>query len=113
MGASKGDLLAFPPGARHRAGYELECVQHGHEPHDWKPMGSVGPGVREIRIREATGTFRVIYLATRPEGIYVLHCFEKKSRRTSQLDIALAARRFRAIPALKGADDESERQKFR
>jgi phage-related protein len=52
-------------------------VQRGEEPKDWKPTATVGAGVREIRIHESSGAFRVIYLATRPEGVYVLHCFQK------------------------------------
>jgi phage-related protein len=91
------DLLAFPPEARQDAGYQLERVQRGEDPHDWKPMSTVGPGVREIRVRESAGAFRIIYLAARPEGIYVLHCFQKKSQQTGRRDISLATRRFRAI----------------
>ncbi|TLY66878.1 MAG: type II toxin-antitoxin system RelE/ParE family toxin [Gammaproteobacteria bacterium] len=59
-------------------------------------MSTVGPGVREIRVRESSGIFR-IYLATRPEGIYVLHCFQKKTRKTSQQDLDLAAKRYKSI----------------
>jgi phage-related protein len=65
---------------------------------DWKPMSSVGPGVREIRIREPSGAFRVMYLATRPEAVYVLHCFQKKSQQTSLQDLALAKARLKAVP---------------
>ena len=78
-------------------GYQLENVQEGVDPDDWKPMSTVGSGVREIRARESSGAFRFIYLATRPEGIYVLHCFQKKTQRTSRQDLDLAARRFKAI----------------
>ena len=98
MGSSREDLIAFPADARRDAGYQLEMVQCGEEPQDWKPMASVGAGVREIRIREASGAFRVIYLATRPDGIYVLHCFQKKTQKTSRSDLTLAQARFKAIP---------------
>lgn len=98
MGSSKDDLLAFPADARQDAGYQLERVQRGDEPHDWKPMSSIGPGVREIRVREPSGAFRVMYLATRPEAIYVLHCFQKKSQQTSRQDLALAKARLKAVP---------------
>ena len=101
MGSSKEDLIAFPVDARREAGYQLERVQHGDEPQNWKPMASIGPGVREIRIREDSGAFRVIYLATRPEGIYVLHCFQKKSQQTSKQDLALSKARLKAVPAAK------------
>lgn len=60
-------------------------------------MPTIGLGVREIRLRDATGAFRIIYLATRPEGIYVLHCFQKKTQKTAEKDIRLASERLRAI----------------
>jgi phage-related protein len=50
-------------------------------------MTGIGTGVREIRVRDEAGIFRMIYLATRPEGVYVLHCFQKKSQRTSRSDL--------------------------
>jgi phage-related protein len=75
----------------------LDLVQHGIEPDDWKPMNSVGPGAREIRIRDADGTFRVIYVAKFEDAIYALHCFQKKSQKTSPQDLDLAKRRFRDL----------------
>jgi phage-related protein len=60
-------------------------------------MTSVGAGVKEIRVRDEAGSFRVIYLATRPEGVYVLHCFQKKTQRTSGSDLELATKRFKSI----------------
>ena len=78
-------------------GYQLFQVQCGMEPADWKPMSSVGPGVREIRVRDAKGIYRTIYLATRPEAVYVLHCFQKKTQQTAQRDIELARKRLQNI----------------
>jgi len=69
IGASKDDLGVFPPDARREAGYQLARVQHAEEPSRWKPMASIGSGVREIRIRCDAGAFRVVYLATRTEAI--------------------------------------------
>ena len=97
MGSSREDLRAFPREARREIGYQLEHVQEGVDPDDWKPMSVVGSGVREIRVRESSGAFRCIYLATRPEGIYILHCFQKKTQKTSQRDWGLAQRRFKSI----------------
>lgn len=96
LGSSKDDLRAFPEDARRACGIELYQVQFGLDPSDWKPMPSIGVGVREIRVR-AGGAFRVIYLASRPEGIYVLHCFQKKTHQTTQSDIDLAKTRFKQI----------------
>ena len=97
MGSSKDDLRDFPEEARRQVGYQLEHVQEGVDPDDWKPMPTVGSGVREIRVRESSGAFRCIYLATRPEGVYVLHCFQKKTQKTSQQDLELAQRRFKSL----------------
>lgn len=98
LGSSKEDLKDFPADARQQAGYQLGLVQAGREPQNWKPMSSIGAGVREIRIREASGAFRLIYLAARPEGIYVLHAFQKKGQKTSQHDLRLAQERHQLIP---------------
>jgi len=98
LGSSKADLKAFPKAVTAQAGYELYLVQCGQEPTDWKPMSAIGPGVQEIRVRDPSGAFRVIYLASRPEAIYVLHCFRKKTRKTSQGDIELAQRRLKMVP---------------
>lgn len=95
VGDARDALRAFPDRARQRAGYQLDRVQRGLEPDDWKPMAAVGPGVREIRVRDETGAFRVLYVATRAEAVYVLHCFAKKSQKTARLDIELAAKRYR------------------
>lgn len=91
-------LREFPAEARSEAGYQLERVQRGDEPADWKPMPSIGLGVSEIRVR-ARGAFRVIYLAKFAEAIYVLHAFEKRSRKTDRVDIDLSRRRYRALLA--------------
>ncbi len=96
-GTSLADLRRFPLEARRAAGYQLDRVQKGLDPADWKPMSSVGPGVREIRVREASGTFRVIYVATLGDAVYVLHCFAKKGQRTSKPDLALARQRYRDL----------------
>ncbi len=90
-------LRDFPPPALRAAGYQLERVQRGFGPDDWKPMRAVGAGVRELRIRERAGAFRVIYLATLPDRIVVLHAFQKKAQRTAKADIDLAAKRFRDL----------------
>ena len=78
-------------------GFDLYRVQCGLDPKDWKPMASVGVGVKEIRVRDKAGIFRMVYLATRPEGVYVLHCFQKKTPKTSRLDLELAYKRLKAI----------------
>ncbi|WP_409558489.1 type II toxin-antitoxin system RelE/ParE family toxin [Achromobacter sp.] len=96
LGRALDDLRALPLAVRRDAGHQLDRVQHGLEPDDWKPMNTIGPGVREIRIRDA-GVFRVIYIAKFSKAIYVLHCFQKKTQKTSKTDLDLAARRYRDL----------------
>lgn len=93
-GTSLSDLRAFPESARREAGYQLDRVQHGLEPSDWKPMSTVGQGVQEIRISDQAGAFRVIYVAKFSSAVYVLHCFQKKTQKTSKADLDLAAKRY-------------------
>jgi phage-related protein len=96
-GSALDDLRAFPQAARREAGYQLDQIQHGREPTDWKPMNTIGRGVREIRIRDAAGAFRVMYVAKFDDAVYVLHCFQKKTQRTSKADLNLAAQRYRDL----------------
>jgi phage-related protein len=96
-GSALDGLRAFPQAARREAGHQLDQVQHGREPDDWKPMNTVGRGVREIRIRDAAGAFRVLYVAKFDDALYVLHCFRKKTQKTSKADLNLAAQRYRDL----------------
>ena len=96
IGSSLADLADFPAEARRAAGFELWQVQRGLMPSDFKPMLSVGPGAYEIRIH-ALGEWRVIYVARFSTGIYVLHAFQKKTKRTRTEDVDLAHRRYREI----------------
>ena len=100
VGRSREDARAFARDARQRAGYELYQVQCGLDPSDWKPMPAVGPGVREIRIHTRL-EHRVIYIAKFDEGVYVLHAFEKKTRRTARTDIDLARVRLTEALAMR------------
>jgi phage-related protein len=96
-GGALDDLCRFPAAARREAGYQLFQVQEGQDPDDWKPMSSIGRGVREIRIRDRDGAFRVLYVAKFADAIYVLHCFQKKTQKTSPDDIALASMRYKDL----------------
>lgn len=97
MGGSREDVRWFPETTQDFLGFELYRVQCGFDPRNWKPMTGIGTGVKEIRVRDKAGIFRMIYLATRPEGVYVLHCFQKKTQRTSRADLELATKRFKSI----------------
>lgn len=96
-GSSLDDLRAFPLPARREAGHQLDQVQNGQEPDNWKPMKTVGQGTKEIRIRDAVGAFRVIYVAKFADAVYVLHCFQKKTEKTSKPDLDLASKRYRDL----------------
>ncbi len=96
VGSSLDDLRDFPDEARRAAGFELRAIQNGLDPSDWKPMQSIGAGVREIRIH-VLGEWRVLYVAKLAEAVYVLHAFQKKGRKTSKNDIELARKRLREI----------------
>ncbi len=96
-GSARDDLRAFPETARNEAGYQLDKVQQGKDPSDWKPMATVGLGTKEIRIRDKAGAFRVLYVTKLADAVYVLHCFQKKAEKTSQADIDLAKARYRDL----------------
>jgi phage-related protein len=96
VGDALETIRGFPPEVRQVIGHELHRVQLGLEPADWKPMSVVGPGVRELRV-EVGRAYRVLYLTNCSEAIYVLHAFEKRSRRTARRDIELGRRRWRVV----------------
>jgi phage-related protein len=98
-GDSKECLRDFPLQARKQAGWQLQKVQLDIEPDDWKPMRSIGAGVREIRIWDEAGTFRVIYTVKIRDMVVVLHAFAKKTQATSRKDVYLARRRLKSIGA--------------
>jgi phage-related protein len=96
LGTSLETLREFPAQAKREAGYQLDRVQHGLDPVDWKPMKSVGQGVREIRIQHE-GQYRVIYVASFEDRVYVLHAFQKKTQKTIKQDLDAARRAFREV----------------
>ena len=96
LGSSRDDIRAFPEDARRLAGFQLRRVQHGLEPNDWKAMPTIGPGVREIRIHTAL-EHRIVYIARFAEAVYVLHAFEKRSRKTPRRDLDLARQRLQQL----------------
>jgi phage-related protein len=93
VGAARDELLAFPADARRAAGFQLYRVQCGLDPSDWRPLRSIGPGVREIRVH-VPQEYRVVYVASFGEAVYVLHAFRKKSQKTPMTAINLARHRL-------------------
>ena len=99
-GDSLDRIRDFPELARRKVGQQLNRLQHGEEPHDWKPMQAIGLGVGEIRIHQP-GEYRVIFVAKFAESVYVLHAFAKKSRKTARRDLKIAGMRFSALVEMR------------
>ena len=97
LGDSLKCLRDFPEDARHDAGYQLGKAQRGEQPDDFKSMASIGVGVEEIRVRDDSGAYRVVYIARFAEAVYVLHAFQKKSQATAKHDIVLARQRLASL----------------
>ncbi len=96
VGRSREELRNFPANARREAGHDLDRLQRGMNPRDWKPFKTVGSGVCEIHVRDK-GAYRVIYIASLPDAVYALHAFHKTTQKTESLHIELAAKRFREL----------------
>ena len=94
---SLNDLKQFPEDARREAGYQLDKVQRGFDPTDWKPMKTVGAGVSEIRIKDDQGIYRVIYITKYANTVFVLHAFKKKSQKTAKKDLDIARQRLKVV----------------
>lgn len=94
LGDSLRSLRRFPDDAKQDAGYQLDRIQNGLQANDFKPMPTIGKGVEEIRMRDDTDAYRVIYTARLADAVYVLHAFQKKAQATSKRDIELAKQRF-------------------
>lgn len=90
-------MRKFPEEARHDPGYQLDRVQQGQTPDDFKPMPSIGKGVEEIRVWDDAGTFRVIYTARLADAVYVLHAFQKKTQATSKRDTDVVRQRLAQV----------------
>lgn len=97
LGDSLEELRAFPQGARRAAGMQLDKVQRGLMPDNWKPMKTVGTGVCEIRVKDESGIYRVVYIAAFAEAVYVLHVFQKKTQKTAESDLELTRTRLKDL----------------
>ena len=86
------------------AGYQIDKMRHGQQPDDFKQMPSVGKCIEEIRIRDASGAYRIIYTARLSDRVVVLHVFAKKTQATFVRDIDVAKRPFKE--AIRAKDDK-------
>ena len=101
LGSTLDDLRRLPQGIRRAAGYQLNKLQENELPDDWKPMPGIGAGVSEIRIRDASGAYRIMYVAKFLEAIYVLHVFRKKTQKTAAGDVELTRKRYRELQRIR------------
>jgi len=83
--------------ASERAGRQLAKAQNGSPPDNYKPMADVGKGVEEIRVRDESGIYRVMYTARLADAVYVLHALQKKRMQTSKQDKEIARQRFKLL----------------
>lgn len=97
LGNSLNNIRAFPDEAKQDIGFQLDRVQRGHEPSNWKPMKSIGLGVKEIRTISSEGIYRTVYVAKFKDAIFVLHAFKKKTQKTSKKDLDLAKKYFKLL----------------
>lgn len=93
LGTTHKAVKEYPINVRREIGYNLDKLQRGQEPCDWKSMVGVGNGVKEIRIHEEN-EYRVLYVAKFKEGIYVLHSFIKKTQETAKKDLDIGRKRY-------------------
>ena len=97
LGDSLEKIKSFPYEVKQEAGYQIDQIQRGRTPDNWKPFNDIGAGVKEIRIKESSGIYRVMYIAKFADFIYVLHAFQKKTQKTEKKDIDLAKKRLKEI----------------
>lgn len=103
VGSSKKDLMAFPRSVVHDIGYAITVAQHGGRPKNAKPLRRYGGGVLEVIENFDKDTYRAVYTVRFSDRIYVLHCFQKKSRRGIKMgrkDQDLIDQRLKAAAAI-------------
>jgi len=109
LGNSRRNIQAFPPDARRIIGGELQLIQYGGMPKDAKPFRGIGSGVIEIAIRHDGEAYRTVVALQLGRNIYVLHAFQKKSKKgiaTPKQDVDLIKQRYKEAKEL--AEDEQE-----
>lgn len=109
-GDSREILQAFPEATRQNFGFELWRLQQGEKPSDYRPLPSIGTGVFELRDQDKRAWYRVIYLSRMDDVIYVLHCFEKKSREMSKREFETAKQRLKAVKARLAEEKRHEKR---
>lgn len=109
-GDSREILLTFPESITQNLGFQLWQLQQGEKPVNYRPLPSVGTGVFELRDQDERASYRLVYLSRIDNVIYVLHCFEKKSREMPRRDFEKARQRLKAVRARLAQEKKHERQ---
>jgi len=104
-------LRSFPEAVMQSFGFELWQLQQGERPRDYRPLPSIGPGAFELRDQDKRGWYRVVYLSRIDDVIYVLHCFEKKTRGMPGKDFQKSRQRLRAVKARLAEERKHEKQR--
>jgi len=100
VGDAKEILSSFPPEVKTAFGYSLRRLQNGLLPDcDARRMASIGKGVWELKTSDERTWYRVIYLTRIGNSLYILHAFEKNSRKTDRRDLAIAQSRLKSVLA--------------
>lgn len=93
LDAAYKDFTALPYNVRRKAGHNLSLVQEGEDPEaSFKPLAGVGAGAYELRLREDTDTFRVVYVVALEHAVWVIDAFQKKSPTGRRLPRHIAER---------------------
>jgi phage-related protein len=98
-GDSKEVISSFPDEVRQNLGFQLRLLQQGQPPTNYRPMSTIGSGVFELRDQDGRAWYRLIYLSRVRDVVYVLHCFEKRSRETPAKEINVARQRLKSVRA--------------
>ncbi len=101
VGLTLDDIREFPDNIKRELGFDFDLVQQGLLPRDFKAMANLGSGVMEIRVKNPSGAFRLVYLAKFKDAIYCLHAFQKKTQKTAPKDIAVIKARYAAVKELE------------
>jgi phage-related protein len=108
---SREVLQEFPESVRQNLGFQLWQLQQGERPSDYRPLPSIGAGVFELRDQDERAWYRVVCLSRIRGVIYVLNCFEKKSREMPRKEFEKARQRLKAVRArlaLEKRDEEED-----
>jgi phage-related protein len=111
MGNSLKNLRDFPDGAQKLLGDQLQLIQFGGVPKDAKPFKGVGSGVLEIALRYSSDAYRVVLAVQIGRRIYVLHAFQKKSKKgieTPKQDVDLIRKRYTEAQELAHDQEEAK-----